>query len=93
MTAFTACWDAEDARKILVTEALEGDDAIFLATHSPITGFDVDGRDAVDIQGRDEQAVLDEISEKALLADRIFESAGSRSVQERIRAVKVFRTA
>ena len=40
-----------------------------------------------------EQAVLDEISEKALLADRIFESAGSRSVQERIRAVKVFRTA
>ena len=36
-----ACWRAEDARAIFVTEALEGDDAIFLATHTPIEGFDV----------------------------------------------------
>jgi hypothetical protein len=62
MIAFDACWEADDARNILVTEALEGDDAVFLATHSPITGFDVDGRDGVDIKGRDEQAVLDALS-------------------------------
>jgi uncharacterized protein (DUF433 family) len=40
-----------------------------------------------------EQAVLDEISEKTRLADRIFESVGSRSVQDRIKAVKVSRVA
>lgn len=66
MSAYQACWTAEDARKILVTEALEGDDAIFLATHSPITGFDVDGRDAVDVRGRDERAVLDALANPEL---------------------------
>ena len=42
----SACWRADDARAIFVTEALEGDDAIFLATHTPIEGFEVAGRDA-----------------------------------------------
>ena len=53
-----ACWRAEDARAVFVTEALEGDDAVFLATHTPIEGFDVAGRDAAEFEGRDEQAVL-----------------------------------
>ena len=58
-----ACWRAEDARAIFVTEALEGDDAIFLATHTPIEGFDVAGRDAGEFDGRDERAVLDTLAE------------------------------
>ncbi|MDB5412534.1 MAG: hypothetical protein JWR10_869, partial [Rubritepida sp.] len=41
MRAVSACWRAEDARSIFVTEALEGDDAVFLATHTPIEGFHV----------------------------------------------------
>jgi len=59
----TACWRAEDARAIFVTEALEGDDAIFLATHTPIEGFDVAGRDAGEFEGRDERAVLDTLAD------------------------------
>lgn len=59
----TACWRTEDARAIFVTEALEGDDAIFLATHTPIEGFDVAGRDAGEFEGRDERAVLDILSD------------------------------
>lgn len=53
-----ACWRAEDAKAIFVTEALEGDDAIFLATHTPIDGFDVAGRDAGEIAAMDERSVL-----------------------------------
>lgn len=65
MTApVTACWRGEDARRIFVTEALEGGDAIFLATHSPIRGFDVAGRDAAEIDGDDEQAILDALAKR-----------------------------
>lgn len=63
MNAVSACWRAEDARAIFVTEALEGDDAIFLATHTPIEGFDVAGRDAAEFRGRDEHAVLETLSD------------------------------
>lgn len=59
----SACWRAEDARAIFVTEALEGDDAIFLATHTPIQGFDVAGRDAAEFPERNEQAVLETLSD------------------------------
>lgn len=58
----SACWRAEDARRMFVTEALEGDDAIFLATHSPIRGFEVAGRDAGEIEEDDEQAILEALS-------------------------------
>ncbi|TMJ20517.1 MAG: hypothetical protein E6G92_12505 [Alphaproteobacteria bacterium] len=60
----SACWRADDARSIFVTEALEGNDAIFLATHTPIEGFDVAGRDAGEFAGSDEQAVLDTLSDE-----------------------------
>jgi hypothetical protein len=53
-----ACWRGEEARRVLVTEALEGGDAIFLATHTPIRGFDVE-RGRGEIEGNDEQAILD----------------------------------
>jgi hypothetical protein len=63
MSAVSACWRAEDARAIFVTEALEGDDAIFLSTHTPIEGFDVAGRDAAEFRGQDEHAVLETLSD------------------------------
>ncbi|MFS2108094.1 hypothetical protein ACCC88_00275 [Sphingomonas sp. Sphisp140] len=58
-----ACWRAEDARAIFVTEALEGNDAIFLATHSPIEGFNIAGRDAGEIRDSDEHAVLEALAD------------------------------
>lgn len=61
-TAIAACWRADDARAIFVTEALEGNDAIFLATHTPIEGFDVGGSDAGSIEGNDESAILATLS-------------------------------
>lgn len=62
MNAASACWRAEDAQAIFVTEALEGNDAIFLATHTPIEGFDVAGRDAGQIAQADERSVLEALA-------------------------------
>ena len=58
-----ACWRADDARAIFVTEALEGNDAVFLATHTPIEGFDIAGRDAGEFGGANEHAVLETLSD------------------------------
>ncbi|MER8772646.1 hypothetical protein NKH63_28635 [Mesorhizobium sp. M0960] len=58
----SACWKSADARSIFLTEALEGSDAVFLATHSPIEGFDVDGRDAGEFDSHHERAVLETLS-------------------------------
>ena len=38
-----ACWTADAAKAMFRVEALEGNEAIFLATHSPIRGFSVSG--------------------------------------------------
>ena len=61
----SACWRADDARAIFVTEALEGDDAVFLATHTPIEDFEVAGRDAGEFSGTTEHAVLHSLSDPA----------------------------
>src|SRR5262249_41223453 len=63
--ALPACWSADQARRGFVTEALEGGDAIFLATHTPIKGFDRAGRDAAEIDGDDEHAILDVLGDPA----------------------------
>lgn len=60
---FRLCWTAENARAVFRTEALEGNDAVFLATHSPIVGFDIGGRDQGEIYERTEQAILDTLSD------------------------------
>ena len=60
---FRVCWTAQQTRSMLVTEALEGDDAVFLATHTPIHGFEVSGTSAADLEGADEQAVLTSLSD------------------------------
>jgi hypothetical protein len=59
----SACWCASDAKAIFVTEALEGDDAIFLATHTPMEGFDIAGRDAAEFGEANEQAVLETLTD------------------------------
>ena len=57
-----ACWRAEDARDVLTTEALEGTESFFLATHFPISDFDVAGSHAGDVASHDEQGLLDALS-------------------------------
>lgn len=58
-----ACWQARDVAAVISNEALEGHEGVFLATHTPITGFDVDGSHAADIADPDEQAVLEALSD------------------------------
>ncbi|MCA3757235.1 MAG: hypothetical protein IM669_06880 [Phenylobacterium sp.] len=57
-----SCWSAGDARKVLVTEALAGDDALFLATHSPVRGFEVGGS-ARDVEQSNEEGLLTALSD------------------------------
>ena len=62
MTHAFACWTAKSATDVIPTEALAGDDAIFLATHTPMTGFDVEGPLRAEIASADEQALLEGLS-------------------------------
>jgi len=62
MTHAFACWTAKNATDVIPTEALAGDDAIFLATHTPMTGFDIEGPLRAEIASADEQALLDGLS-------------------------------
>lgn len=50
------CWSASAARAIFRTEALEGEDAIFLATHTPIRDFSIRGSHGSDIRQATEQS-------------------------------------
>lgn len=60
------CWTADNARAILRTEALSGEDEVFLATHTPVESFDVTGSHASDVQAPTEQGLLDALSRKGL---------------------------
>lgn len=62
---WVACWTADSARAILHTEALEGDDAIFLATHSPVHGFRVAGSHADQVPDSTEEGLLLALSDRA----------------------------
>lgn len=55
-----ACWTAEEARTVLATEALEGqgNEAQFMATHLPITGFEVTGTHASEVEVNSEDGLL-----------------------------------
>ena len=57
-----ACWEAEDARIILANEALERNDPVFLATHSPVEKFQVGGSHGSEIIAHTEQGLLDALS-------------------------------
>ncbi|MBE7190367.1 hypothetical protein, partial [Jatrophihabitans endophyticus] len=58
------CWNAADARAVLVTEALAGDDALFLATHSALRDFRVGGSHASDVTARSEEGLLRALSDR-----------------------------
>lgn len=60
------CWRATDARAVLVTEALAGDDALFLATHSALRDFRVGGSHASDVHERSEEGLLRALSDPSL---------------------------
>jgi len=57
-----ACWKADEVARIVANEALEHQEAIFLATHSPIRGFEITGSHQNEIVSADEHAVLDTLS-------------------------------
>ncbi len=58
----TACWRADDARHVLATEALEGSEAAFLATHFPITDFEIEGTRSAEVETCDEEGLYDALS-------------------------------
>lgn len=57
-----ACWRSEEVARIVANEALEHQEAIFLATHSPIRGFEITGSHQSEIATADEYAVLETLS-------------------------------
>jgi hypothetical protein len=59
----TACWQRDDADAMLRIEALGGNDTLFLATHTPIKGFDVGGAKRQDLSEPTEAALLDALSD------------------------------
>lgn len=59
----TACWAAENVAPVLGNEALEGQEGVFLATHTPIRDFAIAGSHAGEIRGRDERAVLEALTD------------------------------
>lgn len=52
------CWEADDVTRVISTEALEGHEGVFLATHTPIEGFSVPIDHAGEIASPSERAVL-----------------------------------
>jgi len=66
MTRAIACWTAASASHVIATEALEGADAIFLATHTPMHGFDLAGPGKADFREETERSVLEALSRSDL---------------------------
>ena len=58
------CWEREDALGLLSTEALEGDDGLFLATHSPVTEFSVGGSNSTLMRSSTETALLEALAQR-----------------------------
>jgi hypothetical protein len=56
------CWDAASVPNVLVPLALEGNEALFRATHSPITGLVITGTDAHEVIQASERGLLDALS-------------------------------
>lgn len=56
------CWQQESVDRVLQTEALAGDDSVFLATHFPIEGFETGGSRAAEISAANEQSLFDALS-------------------------------
>jgi hypothetical protein len=59
---YRICWQQESVKQVLQTEALAGNDAVFMATHFPIEGFEVGGNRAAEIAGSTEQSLFEALS-------------------------------
>jgi hypothetical protein len=59
---YRICWRKESVDQVLQTEALAGNDAVFMATHFPIEGFEVGGNRAAEVAGSSEQSLFDALS-------------------------------
>lgn len=57
-----ACWTSRAAHEVFRTEALEGNDAIFLATHTPMSGFNVGGLHGEEVVDATEDGLLQALS-------------------------------
>ena len=57
-----ACWNKSDAEKILRTEALQGDAAVFAAIHTPLRSIQVSGPLAASLSETSERSVLSLLS-------------------------------
>jgi hypothetical protein len=52
------CWKEQDAKRVLRALALEGNEAVFRATHSPISGLVIGGTEAHDVSEATETGLL-----------------------------------
>ena len=59
---YRICWEQHSVDQILQTEALAGNDAVFLATHSPIEGFEVSGSRASEVAEATEECLFEALS-------------------------------
>ncbi len=59
-----ACWDLEAALYVLQTEALTNTGAAFLATHTPVEGFTVEGNMSASVLEHNEKGLLDALSDQ-----------------------------
>jgi hypothetical protein len=59
---YRICWEQRSVDQILQTEALAGNDAVFLATHSPIEGFEVSGSRASEVVEATEECLFEALS-------------------------------
>ena len=62
---YRICWEQSSVDQILQTEALAGDDAVFLATHSPIEGFEVSGSRASEVADATEESLFEALARDA----------------------------
>ncbi len=60
------CWTNADARAVLRTEALSGEDEVFLATHTPVEAFDIEGSHATDVATTTERGLLEALANPEL---------------------------
>ena len=58
-----ACWTSVGAHSVLRTEALSNPGEVFLATHTPVESFDVEGSEAATVLAKNERGLLDSLSD------------------------------
>lgn len=59
---YRICWEQQSVDQILQTEALAGNDAVFLATHSPIEGFEVSGSRGSEVTEATEECLFEALA-------------------------------